>query len=224
MREPEKYVLVIGEGGYYYHQPFHKFGRFSRDLELFKTPDKISLVVFTGGADISPSLYGHKPSVGTFCMPHRDVYELLAYRYARKHNLPLAGICRGAQFLCAMAGGTLYQHVTGHSERHTILTWDDRIMYVTSTHHQMQNPPPDAKVLAWSNERRSTVYIGEDDQRVEAPQKEYECVYYPNINAVGMQYHPEAMSEVSPGFQFAGELVDRFLKREKTAEIKVSKV
>jgi gamma-glutamyl-gamma-aminobutyrate hydrolase PuuD len=213
MPQTEKNVLVVG-GGYQYYQPFRKFGKYTQDQSLFNKPENVSLVLFTGGADISPSLYGHKPSAMTWCTPRRDVYELLAYRRARKHNLPIAGICRGAQFLCAMAGGTLFQHVESHALHgtHSMETWDGRTFYVTSTHHQMQNPPKDAKVLGWSEKRRSGVYIGEDDTESEPPECEYECVHYPNINAVGMQYHPEIMSEHSPGFRFPEELVKTFLK------------
>lgn len=208
----QKYVLVIGDGQNYY-RPFRKFGPFSQDQNLFNQPESIRLVVFTGGADISPSLYGHKPSTMTWCTPRRDVYELLAYRRARKHNIPIAGICRGAQFLCAMAGGTLFQHVEGHacSSLHPIRTWDGRTFDVTSTHHQMQNPPASAKILAWSETRRSHIYIGEDDKELEPPKYEYECVHYPNINAIGMQYHPEMMSIYSHGFQFPEELVGNYL-------------
>lgn len=216
--QPEKYVLVVGDG-YHYYQPFRQFGRFSRDLGLLDDPSRIALVVFTGGADISPSLYGHKESRQTWCTARRDVYEVMAFRRARKHDLPIAGICRGAQFLCAMAGGTLFQHVTGHTGRnHTMMTWDGRVIHVTSTHHQMQNPPRDAEVLGWSEKRLSSCYIGPDDEEVEPPDREYECVHYPNIKAVGMQYHPEMMSEHSPGFRLAAEMVERCLFQNPAPE------
>jgi gamma-glutamyl-gamma-aminobutyrate hydrolase PuuD len=214
----DKCVLVIG-GGYNYYEPFRNFGRFSRNHDLLNEPNKVAMVLFTGGADICPSLYGHKPSNLTWCDPRRDVYELFAYRKTRRHKFPLVGVCRGAQFLCAMAGGTLYQHVSGHNTgNHTIRTWDDRVMHVTSTHHQMQNPPDDARILAWSERRRSNIYIGEDNQELESPNHEIECVYYPNINAVGMQYHPEMMSERELGFKFAEEMVASFLFGQQKAK------
>lgn len=207
----EKFVLVIGNSLHYY-QPFKRLGKISRDQGLFNRPELIELVLFTGGADISPSLYNHTPSRLTFCDPRRDVHEIIAFRRARKHCLPIAGVCRGSQFLCAMAGGTLFQHVDGHGYGyHEISTWDGRVLNVSSTHHQMQNPPTGAVPLAWSKSRLSDVYIGANDEEVEPPEVEHECVYYPNINAVGMQYHPEIMSESSKGFQFAIELVTSWL-------------
>lgn len=208
-----QFVLIIGNDGMCY-RPFRKFGEFSRNQDLLNYPEKVSLVVFTGGVDISPSLYGHSPSKQTWCNPLRDVHELYAYRLARANGLPIVGICRGSQFLCAMAGGTLFQHVKGHNNgHHTIATTFGDMMPVTSTHHQMQNPPPGAKILAWAPARLSEIYIGEDDKEEDAPKMEYECVYYPNINALGLQYHPEMMQDHSKGFALAAELVDTCLNK-----------
>lgn len=215
----EKTVLVVG-GGHRDYQPFRRFGRYSSDQGLLAKPEQVSLLVFTGGSDISPSLYNHEPSRLTFCQPRRDVFELMVFRRALRAGLPMAGICRGAQFLCAMAGGTLYQHVSGHGgSNHGMRTWDGRVIEVTSSHHQMQNPPENAKVLGWSEHNRSDIYITEDDFEVEEPEREIECVHYPNINAVGMQYHPEWMSDHSDGFRFAEELVARFLFGEQEPKV-----
>ena len=212
-----KHVLIIGDSINYY-RPFHRFGSLSRDHGLFNDPERIALVVFTGGSDISPSLYGHKPNRLTFCNPKRDVFEMLSFRRAQRKKLPMIGICRGAQFLCAMAGGTLYQHVTGHDCRHAIRTCDDREMFVTSTHHQMQNPPDDAEILAWAEPQLSKYYFCGKDKEVEPPAVDYECVYYPNINAVGIQHHPEAMPDTSHGHRYAEELVARYLMERKVTE------
>jgi gamma-glutamyl-gamma-aminobutyrate hydrolase PuuD len=205
-----KHVVVVGDQTGYY-SPFRKFGKLTTDQSLFNHPDKVAMVLFTGGADIHPSLYGHKASSQTYCVPRRDVQEMMAIRRAKKHQLPIVGICRGAQFLCAMAGGTLIQHVNGHGRSHSVQTIDGREMFMSSTHHQMQNPPQDAVVLAWANPRLSDVYVGQEDKELEPPEYEYECVYYPSLNALGMQYHPEAMSEHSAGFRYASELVDEWL-------------
>lgn len=212
-----QYVLTVG-GGMDYYSPFEKFGQYSTDQSLFNFPEKISLVLFTGGADVSPSIYYHKKSKTTFCHKERDIREILAFRRAIKHKLPMVGVCRGAQFLCVMSGGTLFQHVENHGGFHEVELWDGRTMMQSSTHHQMQNPPEGAKVLAWASPRRSKVYIVEDDIKSDPPPCEYECVHYPMINAVGLQYHPEMMSEKSEGWKFASESVDNFLMRkvEKT--------
>ncbi len=205
-----KYVFVVG-GGQYYYRPFSMFGEYTDNPEILDHPERISLVLFTGGEDISPFLYNHKVSRKTYTSPERDQYELKIFNEVFSLNLPIAGVCRGAQFLCAMAGGTLFQHVNGHSREHFCKTWDNRIINMSSTHHQMQNPPKDAKILAWAEPTLSNTFIVQDDVEVDPPPFEYECVYYPSIKAVGMQYHPEMMHPDEEGHRFAEELVNEFL-------------
>jgi putative glutamine amidotransferase len=205
-----KNVLVIGGFGSYY-DPFEEFGKCSSDDRLLETPEEISLVLFTGGADISPALYGDLPSYLTDINFKRDVEEVIAFRKALKLGLPMVGVCRGAQFLCAMAGGKLIQHVTGHHSSHNVNTWDDRQIRVSSMHHQMMVPPEDAQILAWSSPRLSNVYIGSGDRKLMPPDQECEVAFFPSINAVGIQHHPEVQREHEEGFQFAGELVKDFL-------------
>ena len=128
----------------------------------------------------------------------------------------MAGICRGAQFLCAMAGGKLVQNITGHGGSHPVRTNDGRLISVTSTHHQMQLPPISAEVIAWAEPKRSKVYEGwTPHEGIMRPDCEYDCVYYPNIRALGMQYHPEFMSESSDGFKFCGEITKAYLLDKK---------
>jgi putative glutamine amidotransferase len=67
-----------------------------------------SLVVFTGGTDINPRLYGERPHSHTEQPDDkRDTEEKEIFEKALSMDLPMVGICRGAQFLCAMAGGRL---------------------------------------------------------------------------------------------------------------------
>lgn len=206
-----KYVLVIGEGRSYY-DPFRRFGVYSSDQNLFAHPEHIALVLFTGGADISASLYCEREARRTSTFVRRDIFELVAFRRANKLGLPIAGVCRGAQFLCAMAGGKLIQHVTGHEGwNHRCRTWDDRTLDMSSTHHQMMLPPESAMILAWADPSLSREYIGGEDIELEEPEREVEVAYFPNINAVGMQYHPECMPASSHGFRFASEVVETFL-------------
>lgn len=69
-------------------------------------------LVFTGGEDLDPSLYGQQrhPQTDT---PHRlrDAGELALLRAALDHDLPVLAICRGAQVLNVALGGDLHQHV-----------------------------------------------------------------------------------------------------------------
>ena len=80
-------------------------------------------IVFTGGEDIDPNLYGEDfhPSV-EFVSFERDAFEKALYEKAFAKKIPMLGICRGMQMINALAGGDLYQDLqseykdaTGHS-------------------------------------------------------------------------------------------------------------
>ncbi len=66
--------------------------------------------LFTGGHDVSPSLYGEEatPKCG---LPNaeRDDLERVVFEYALIHDTPILGICRGIQLINALCGGSLYQ-------------------------------------------------------------------------------------------------------------------
>lgn len=212
-----KKVLIVtdGFGLPNYHKPFARFGDVTYDSEmLWENPEKINLVVFTGGADVTPSLYGQEADRSTSCVPRRDIFEQITFTKARQLGLPMAGICRGAQFLNVMAGGKLVQHIDGHamSGYHDMTTIDNQTFQVSSTHHQMILPPDDAILVGWSTERRSRYYYGEDGKALkDIPEKETEVVFWPKLRAVGMQYHPEVMWKENKGFRYAAELCIRFL-------------
>lgn len=66
--------------------------------------------LFTGGADISPSLYGEEPLPCTGrCVCDREAMEKGLLEAALKKGKPVLGICRGMQFLNVAMGGSLYQ-------------------------------------------------------------------------------------------------------------------
>ena len=67
-------------------------------------------ILFTGGHDVSPELYGENPvpQLGSTCI-ERDRMEQIALKYAMEQDKPVLGICRGIQLINAALGGTLYQ-------------------------------------------------------------------------------------------------------------------
>ncbi len=82
----------------------------SDEEELSQLLDSCDGVLFTGGQDVSPALYGDKLfDDSVICCPKRDEMEGIVFRLAQKRRLPMLGICRGLQFLNAVYGGTLYQ-------------------------------------------------------------------------------------------------------------------
>lgn len=166
-----------------------------------RTMDEADLVVFTGGEDVDPALYGENEGYKTYSNPTRDETEIVKYREALKLGKPMVGICRGAQFLCVMNGGKLIQHMS-HPSNHLIITSDGKKLEATSTHHQMQYPynlpEEDYKLLAWASELSHCHFNG-DNQQINFPKiafernsiKEPEIVLYPKTKCLGIQMHPE---------------------------------
>lgn len=131
-----------------------------------KAIQEADVVVFTGGEDVSPILYGEGSHSRTQFKKERDINDLVAYHFSGKAQLRL-GICRGAQFLNVMSGGKLWQHhdgakgyERGHLGNHKIFrnVYSDinnpeetpsetKEYLVTSTHHQIMRPGPKAVVL-----------------------------------------------------------------------------
>ena len=85
-------------------------------LSLDADADDISLLadrfdgfLFTGGPDVSPSLYGvEDPDGKAKTCPPRDRLEAELLRRVVALDKPVLGICRGLQLINAVLGGTLY--------------------------------------------------------------------------------------------------------------------
>ena len=67
-------------------------------------------LLFTGGPDADPALYGEEklPACG-LVVPRRDEMELRLFRMALAADKPVLGICRGIQLFNVALGGTLWQ-------------------------------------------------------------------------------------------------------------------
>lgn len=166
---------------------------------------------FWGGVDVAPSYYRANPEPFTQKSDiHRDRQEFRLAQSCLEQKIPMIGICRGAQLLNIFNGGTLNQHIEGHTEPHFINTTDNKVLSVNSTHHQMMVPSKDAEILAvcvkpvrtWNNERESYV---------ELPQT-YEVLYYPKTKSLCIQFHPEWMNPKSGAVLWLQEKVKELLK------------
>jgi putative glutamine amidotransferase len=151
----------------------------------------IDLLVFWGGEDIWPGIYGEKPN-GAHSMKYsvRDHVESTIMRRAIKCKIPILGVCRGAQLACAITGGKLWQDVDGHVGNHRMETKDGRVLSTNSLHHQMMRPASHHEVLAevvqpLSKRKRNAA--GE----FEIHDPEPEVVWDPENKALMVQGHPE---------------------------------
>ncbi|MER7110426.1 gamma-glutamyl-gamma-aminobutyrate hydrolase family protein [Streptomyces sp. NPDC000229] len=73
-------------------------------------------LVVAGGADVDPARYGadRDPRTGP-AAAERDAWELALIQAALAAGTPVLGVCRGMQLLNVALGGTLVQHLDGHT-------------------------------------------------------------------------------------------------------------
>jgi gamma-glutamyl-gamma-aminobutyrate hydrolase PuuD len=156
------------------------------------------LVVFSGGTDISVTMYNEFTMHALTQMPdtERDRVETAIYHAAVAKKKTLIGICRGAQLLNVLNGGRLWQHVDRHWDcKHDVVyiseRLEKRVVSVTSDHHQMMRPNiKDSRVLAWT--KRSTIRsTGTTDDPREPDEQDPEIVWYPGTKSLCFQPHPE---------------------------------
>ena len=77
-----------------------------------ETLDAIDGLIFSGGADIDPEVYGaERHAETTVVHRHRDEAELALLEGALARDLPVLAICRGMQMLNVARGGDLHQHL-----------------------------------------------------------------------------------------------------------------
>ena len=169
--------------------------------EVVDSPDKAFFIQYTGGADIGSNLYGEEQHPSNWPDPQRDDLELSVFHWAQKKGMPQDGIFRGLQLLCVMDGGKLYQNMDHHSIMGTHSCYDVKTgetYPVSSTHHQGIRIAEEKGhvVLAVAHGPgpiSSFKEIVVDGEIVELDPKleDIEAAYFPNINAFGVQGHPE---------------------------------
>jgi len=187
------------------------------DIQVAHHPNDLTkdgILLLHGGEDISPKLYGE--TCNKHCYKYeigqRDVEEMALVDRAIKMDIPIIGICRGAQLLCAMDGGKLIQHVDGHTTGfHSLLdTRTGEVLSSNSCHHQVMIPRKHNTIIAV--DRRTVNCVGENNTRFiteEVP----EIVYYPKLNALAIQGHPEWLPK-SPFQKYCTRLIYEFLLKE----------
>lgn len=172
-----------------------------------------------GGADIHPSLYNQVNHPTCYATLGRDDFEVALIDRFVYENKPIMGICRGAQLLCAMAGGSLYQDVNNHgglTDHGCVDTRTGRNLVVNSLHHQMCRPPETAQVLAVASESTRREYMDGRNIVVEELDDiprgtDVEAVWYPSILGLGVQWHPEMAGSQTDSRRYFFELIEEFV-------------
>lgn len=200
-------VFVVGDATYY--------ASWINNHKLVDNLEEADVILFTGGEDVDPSLYGKKKHPRTYSNLARDLEEKEIFDKIKPNQLA-CGICRGSQYLCVMNGGLLVQDCTNHAIGETHLIFNGEVKVdITSTHHQMQYPfnlsKKDYDLLFWAAPTRSRWYEGEG---VDMPQKEPEIVYYHvegKPRCLAIQGHPEIMRSNAPVIEVLNNLLTKCL-------------
>lgn len=151
------------------------------------------LVVFSGGSDVDPQLYGEKAHKSTYHNTKRDDQDMRLYLMCLEHGIPMFGVCRGAQFLHVMNGGKLFQDVDGHNGDHAI--WDlmnkKRIEKISSVHHQMVMPNRANGMEIIATAAQSKERWANDKNCFTGDHLDIEAFFYRDTCCIGVQGHPE---------------------------------
>lgn len=171
-----------------------QYKRMFEKLNYVVVDDMLSsdLVCFTGGEDVSPSMYGHEKHNTTGSNINRDRFELDVFDICFKRNIPMVGICRGGQFLNVASGGEMYQDCTSHTQSHMITDVETGLqVWASSTHHQMMKPKGNHTIIAVGSQRGSRTYWDNTHFVTEQSRIDIEVVHYPETQCICFQPHPE---------------------------------
>lgn len=178
-----------------YGKMFH-----SQGWETTDKPRAADLIQFTGGEDVFPILYQQGTHRSTKFNYYRDKREQLMFKLGRSLDKPMAGICRGGQFLNVMCGGKMFQDVDNHAYpggHDTLDIMDGTVFHCTSTHHQMMWPNKDGSIIAAAFESTNREWTGLNG--ITTTQLLYrknhegdpEVVWYEKDQVLCFQPHPE---------------------------------
>ncbi|MGK5529574.1 gamma-glutamyl-gamma-aminobutyrate hydrolase family protein [Streptomyces sp. URMC 129] len=154
-------------------------------------------LVIAGGPDVDPARYGapRDPRTGPPA-PERDAWELALIEAALARRTPLLGVCRGMQLLNVALGGTLHQHVDGHSGPPGVFA-DHEITPVPGTLLARALPAP-VRVPAYHHQAVATLGTGLIAS-AHAADGTVEAVELPASHgfALAVQWHPEAGTDTA---------------------------
>ena len=177
--------------------------------------DRLDGLIFSGGPDIDPAVYGAlpHPQLGPDVDRVSDEYELALLTAAAERGLPVLGICRGMQALNVSRGGTLHQHLPDRST----LEHNQGYASFEPAHHAMVAIGSLLHRLAGKAELEVNSFHHQAVDRLGqglevcavAPDATVEAVWDPSARfCLGVQWHPEVLTHRAEHAPVVRALVD----------------
>lgn len=179
-----------------------------------KSIQDADMILYTGGADVNPILYGENKLDVTSCDSRQDKADGDTYLEAKKLGKFQVGICRGAQLLNVMNGGILWQDVNHHAGRNHNVTdvITKKTFEVSSLHHQAVVLTGKGKLLAWTElSDRKLSSKGAWTAKSGKMSLDVEAFFYPETRSLGVQWHPELGPK--PCIDLFFDYIERFIDR-----------
>lgn len=157
-------------------------------------PTEHAFIILHGGEDISPSIYNQKVGLAhaSNVPSWRDKVEIAFAHKAVELGIPIFGICRGAQLMCSLLGGKLWQHVNNHAGSGHKFVFEGKEYDTNSYHHQMMIPTAEMEVVGHTPVPLSKYKWGEcQDEAIECNEPEPEIVLHRPSKTLMIQGHPE---------------------------------
>lgn len=157
-------------------------------------PPDVRGVIIGGGDDIEPKHYGYTGDAGAEYDRERDEFELAIAKQALACGVPVLGICRGAQLLNIVLGGSLHQdirplrtltpnrnaitrikqaNIDADTKLHKIVKKES--LRINSLHHQAIDRPGEGLIISSKDDDGFTQSVEKNDHAF----------------TIGVQWHPE---------------------------------
>lgn len=91
-----------------------EYAKWINNYTLVDSLEDANIVLFTGGEDVDPSIYGCEKHHTTCSNINRDLYEKEIFEKVRKDQLCI-GICRGLRIMAHVKHGELLEHLRWQS-------------------------------------------------------------------------------------------------------------
>jgi len=157
-------------------------------------------IIFTGGPDIDPTFMGEEPipQLGA-TNRNRDIFEIALVRTAVAKNIPILGICRGAQIINVALGGTVYQDLNSQFpgkvlKHHQEAPGDQPTHFISVNHDSYLFKTVSDNVFVNSRHHQAIKDVATGLNIVaEAPDGVIEGIENSDASIQGVQWHPENM-------------------------------